>query len=109
MGEQSGGLAQGPCLGLGGGGLQHSLRSEPVGPLGHTRFWQSLLRVQNRGAGSVLTHPNTHLVGRVEARGECCTQGKHWVLGVPGWALRIKGASRRLPGCSKCSGKDWSG
>ena len=49
------------------------------------------------------------VVGRTETLGECSAWGKHRVLGVPGQALTIKWALRRLPGGSRCLGRAWNG
>lgn len=49
------------------------------------------------------------VVGRTETLGACRAWGKHRVLGVPGQALTIKWALRRLPGGSRCLGRAWNG
>lgn len=48
-------------------------------------------------------------MGRTETLGDCSARGKHRVLGVPGQALRIKWASRILPGGRKGLDKAWNG
>lgn len=46
--------------------------------------------------------------GKTETLGECTAQGKYRVLGDALQALRIKWASRRLPGGSRCLGRTWN-